>query len=379
MSNLGGARGSGGSGTCGPGRVYDVLTQLGESLAGRHGDLSCLEGSRGNGDQLGRLTLACGDSDGSALHGVGLDRGPRDDAVEELRVGRAGPGLDEAGRESSASKDLLGSPGLATVHDLDLLQDLHLLLLLHRLAGGGHHHGRGGGRGRPRLDRLLVEVLERRGHAGREGDLGRVERLHELLLRLGQPQLGLGDGLGGEGEGDGGNLGGRGCRGLLGWRRGGLGLDRHLDRFGRGRPGRRRRGRGDHGLLATAGAPGGTLARLPVVVSRLVLLQLSLVSVAAVTDPAHVGLLPGVDPAVGDVSLPPEESFAAGPALVRKVSGVSPGMSVQLAPITKTFLTHRAVERSLAWTEEINHWDHPGGPGGYLSASGDGSCISRVS
>ena len=103
--------------------------------------------------------------------------------------------------------------------------------------------------------------------------------------------------------------------------------------------------------------------RVAVVVGRLVLLQFPLVSVAAVADPADVGLLAGVDPAVGDVSLPPEESFTAGPALVRKVSGVSPGMSVQLAPITKTFLTHRAVERSLAWTQEINNLDHPGAGG----------------
>ena len=93
----------------------------------------------------------------------------------------------------------------------------------------------------------------------------------------------------------------------------------------------------------------------------LVLLQLPLVSVAAVADPADVRLLAGVDPAVSDVPLPPEEPLAAGPALVRKVSGVSPGMSVQLASVTKTFLTHRAIEGSLAWTEQINNMDRPEG------------------
>ena len=82
--------------------------------------------------------------------------------------------------------------------------------------------------------------------------------------------------------------------------------------------------------------------------SRLVLLQFSLVTVAAVTDPAHVGLLTGVNPAVSDVSLPSEESFTAGPTLVRQISRVTPGMSVQFAPVTKTFLTHGAIEGSLA-------------------------------
>ena len=99
------------------------------------------------------------------------------------------------------------------------------------------------------------------------------------------------------------------------------------------------------------------------VVGGLVLLQLPLVSVAAVADPADVRLLAGVDPAVSDVPLPPEESLAAGPAFVRKVSGVSPGMSVQLAAVTKTFLTHRAIERSLACTEQINNMDRPEGWG----------------
>ena len=114
------------------------------------------------------------------------------------------------------------------------------------------------------------------------------------------------------------------------------------------------------------------------VVSRLVLLQFSLVTVAAVTDPAHVGLLTGVNPAVSDVSLPSEESFTAGPTLVRQISRVTPGMSVQFAPVSETLLTHRAVEWSLACEEKMRDWAELDG-WHYLSATGDASCISRVS
>ena len=63
------------------------------------------------------------------------------------------------------------------------------------------------------------------------------------------------------------------------------------------------------------------------VTAYLVLLQLPLVAVAPVADPAHEGLLPGVDPGVGHKPLSPEEALATSGALVGQVSSVTAGMS----------------------------------------------------
>ena len=64
------------------------------------------------------------------------------------------------------------------------------------------------------------------------------------------------------------------------------------------------------------------------VVSGLMLLQLPLVSVSSVANTTHKGLLPSVDPGVSHKPLTAEKSLSTSGALVWKVSGVAPGMSV---------------------------------------------------
>jgi len=81
----------------------------------------------------------------------------------------------------------------ASADQLDGLASRSLLLDdgLNRRGRHSHHVGLGG---------LGVHLLEGRRHAGREGDVRRVERLDLHGLRLGYAELVLGHGLRGEGE-----------------------------------------------------------------------------------------------------------------------------------------------------------------------------------
>ena len=223
LSNLTGPPAAGpGAARVGAG-VYYVLSR--ETLRGRAGDLRCLECSWRQRHQLRRAALARGHPDGAALHRVRLDRGARHHHVEQLRVAAASPRHQAAGQRAPG-RDLQLLAVSRRVHDLDLLQDLHLLLLdglgLGGLGAGGRHHHGGGGAGLG----LLVEVLQGGGHAGRQRDLRGVERLHVLRLRgLRDAELVLGHGLRGQRDRDGGQLLGRARR--RGGRGGGL-LDLHL-------------------------------------------------------------------------------------------------------------------------------------------------------
>ena len=85
------------------------------------------------------------------------------------------------------------------------------------------------------------------------------------------------------------------------------------------------------------------------VVRRLMLPQLSLVPVAPAADAAHEGFLSRVNANMGDVALASQETLAAGGTLVGQVPGVSPGVPVQLTPISEAFLAHVALERPLSY------------------------------
>ena len=272
-------------------------------------------------------------------------------------------GRHQAGERAAGQRDL--GPFLQDA--LNLLQngasrgELGHLLLLHRRGWCRREHNLCG----CILLRSLVHVLEGRGHTGRQGYLGRVEwRHHNLWLGLRNAKLVLRNRLGRQRERDCGHCGRmllllhglwRGHNGNgLGGRGSGSGSTggQHPHRRGRRHNGdlvtRRGLNRSGGGRGGGGHCHSGRRVRVAVVVGGLVLPQLALVSVTAATGTTHKRLLSGVDANMGNVALAPQESLTAGGTLVGQVSRVSPGVSVQLTPISEAFFAQAALKRSLS-------------------------------
>lgn len=82
------------------------------------------------------------------------------------------------------------------------------------------------------------------------------------------------------------------------------------------------------------------------VMSGLMLPELTFIAVSSTANAAYERLLTRVDANMSDVTFTAEKPFGASGAFIRKIPGMSTRMTIQLASVTETLVAHVALERS---------------------------------